>query len=68
MLRHFPPRPCRVALTSLLALVACVSQPFAQARHQDKTFGAGSKEWGIHYAGYNIANLQKNGVADERGT
>jgi chitinase len=64
MLRHFLPRLCRVALTSLLAL-AWVSQSFAQARHQGKIFGGWFEEWGIHYAGYNIADLQENGVADE---
>jgi chitinase len=62
---HFPLRPCRVALTSLLAVVACVSHSFAQARHPGKIFGGWFEEWGIHYAGYNIADLQKNGVADE---
>jgi chitinase len=65
MLRHFLPRPCRVALASLLALVACVSQSFAQARRHGKIFGGWFEEWGVHYAGYNIADLQKNGVADE---
>jgi chitinase len=62
---HFPPRPCRVALTSLLAVVACVSHSFAQERHPGKIFGGWFEEWGIHYAGYNIADLQKNGVAEE---
>ena len=65
MLRHFLPRLLRVALTSLLALVTCVSQSFAQARHHGKIFGGYFEEWGIHYAGYNIADLQRNGVADE---
>jgi chitinase len=39
----------------------------AQARHHDhdKIFGGYFEEWGINYAGYNIADLQKNGVADE---
>ena len=54
-----------MALTILFALVACVSQSFAQARRQDKIFGGYFEEWGIGYAGYNIADLQKNGVADE---
>ena len=62
---NFLPPLLRVALTSLLALVACVSQSSAQARHPGKIFGGYFEEWGINYAGYNIADLQKNGVADE---
>ncbi|MGA7402099.1 MAG: glycosyl hydrolase family 18 protein, partial [Candidatus Sulfotelmatobacter sp.] len=65
MSRRFLPQLSRVSLTSLLALVVCVSQSFAQARHQGKIFGGYFEEWGINYAGYNIADLQKNGVADE---
>ena len=65
MSRPFIPHLLRVVLTSLLAFVACVSQSFAQARHQGKIFGGYFEEWGINYAGYNIADLQKNGVADE---
>ncbi|MFZ0199632.1 MAG: glycosyl hydrolase family 18 protein [Candidatus Sulfotelmatobacter sp.] len=55
----------RMVLTSFLALFACVSQSFAQEGHQGKIFGGYFEEWGINYAGYNIADLQKNGVADE---
>jgi len=65
MSRRFLPRLFRVILMSLLAFVVCVSQSFAQARHQGKIFGGYFEEWGINYAGYNIADLQKNGVADE---
>ncbi|HZW94535.1 MAG TPA: glycosyl hydrolase family 18 protein [Candidatus Eremiobacteraceae bacterium] len=65
MLGHFRPRQFRVGLTSLLVLVECFSQSFAQARHHEKIFGGYFEEWGINYAGYNIADLQKNGVADE---
>jgi chitinase len=54
-----------VVLTSLLALVACLPPSFAQAPHQGKIFGGYFEEWGINYGGYNIADLQKNGVADE---
>lgn len=49
----------------MLILVACISQSFAQARHPRKIFGGYFEEWGVNYAGYNIADLQKNGVADE---
>lgn len=55
----------RVVLTAVLALVACVGESFAQARHHAKIFGGYFEEWGVNYAGYNIADLQKNGVADE---
>ncbi len=65
MSRRFLPRLFRVILMTLLAFVVCVSQSFAQARHQGKIFGGYFEEWGINYAGYNIADLQKNGVAGE---
>lgn len=32
---------------------------------QEKILGAYFEEWSIYYAGYNIANLQQNGVADK---
>jgi chitinase len=63
--RRFLPLPLRVVLTSLLSLVAGVPQSFAQARHHGKIFGGYFEEWGVGYAGYNIADLQNNGVADE---
>jgi chitinase len=50
---------------TLLAIVACASPFFAQKRHHGKIFGGYFEEWGINYANYNIADLQKNGVADE---
>jgi chitinase len=46
-------------------LGACFSPSLAQARHQGKIFGGYFEEWGVNYAGYNIADLQQNGVADE---
>src|ERR1700722_12532149 len=67
MARHFRPRLVRLVLTSVLALLACVYQSLAEARHHDhgKIFGGYFEEWGINYAGYNISDLQKSGVADE---
>ena len=50
---------------SLLVLVSCASQLLAQARPHGKVFGGYFEEWGIRYAHYNIADLEKNGVADE---
>src|ERR1700674_397624 len=55
----------RASLTSLVVLAASVSQSSAQTRYDGRIFGGYFEEWGINYAGYNIADLQKNGVADE---
>jgi chitinase len=65
MSTHFLPRLLRVALLSLLALVACISPSVAQDHKQGKILGGYFEEWSIYYAGYNIANLQQNGVADK---
>jgi chitinase len=65
MSRSLVPHLPRMFLTSLFVLAGCVSHLFAQARHDGKIFGGYFEEWGINYAGYNIADLQKNGVADE---
>jgi chitinase len=63
--RPFLPRVLLVVLIGLLVPVSIVSWSRAQARPHDKIFGGYFEEWGIHYAGYNIADLQENGVADE---
>jgi len=63
--RHFLLPPLRAALTTLLVLAAGASQCLSQARNQTRFFGGYFEEWGIGYAHYNIADLQKNGVADE---
>ena len=55
----------RVVLTSVLVLVACSLPSLAQDRNQGKILGGYFEEWSIYYAGYNIANLQQNGVADK---
>jgi chitinase len=55
----------RMFFVSALVLVASISHSFGQARNGGKIFGGYFEEWGINYAGYNIADLQKNGVADE---
>jgi chitinase len=59
------PRLLRAPLLILLALVACISPSFAQNHNQGKILGGYFEEWSIYYAGYNIANLQQNGVADK---
>src|ERR1700679_1772793 len=66
MSRYLPPRPLRAGLTYLLALIACVYPSLAQdPGGQNMIFGGYFEEWGIRYANYNIADLQKNGVADQ---
>jgi chitinase len=65
MLKYFPSRRLRAALAILSFLVACAFQAFAQANNHGKVFGGYFEEWGIHYAHYNIADLQKNGVAGQ---
>jgi len=67
MPEHHLSRLCRLAFSSLLVSVVCVPSSFAQARNHahGKIFGGYFEEWGINYTGYNIADLQKNGVADE---
>jgi chitinase len=59
------PRLLRGFSLTLLALVACISPSFAQNHNQGKILGGYFEEWSIYYAGYNIANLQQNGVADK---
>jgi chitinase len=60
----------RTLLTGMLALIVTVPA-LAQAneRHENdrarKVVGGYFEEWGIYYAGYNVANLQQNGVADK---
>jgi chitinase len=55
-------RLCRAVFVGCLVLVACGIPSFAQNR---KILGGYFEEWSIYYAGYNIANLQQNGVADK---
>jgi chitinase len=63
MLGFFLSRQCRVALLSVLVIVGCGTQAFAQQTHS-KILGGWFEEWNTHYSGRNIADLQKNGVAD----
>ena len=61
MPKSFSPRSRQIILLTLLTLLASVVPSFAE----DKILGGYFEEWGIYYAGYNIANLQQNGVADK---
>ncbi len=58
-------RLLRGFLLTLLALIACISPSFAQNHNHEKILGGYFEEWSIYYAGYNIANLQQNGVANK---
>lgn len=55
------PLSCRALVLGVLTMVAFAVPSFAQ----DKILGGYFEEWSIYYAGYNIANLQQNGVADK---
>jgi len=48
-----------------MALLVFVSPSLAQTPHIDKVIGGYFEEWGIHYGGFTIADLERNGVADE---
>src|ERR1035437_8075310 len=61
----FPPRLLRGVLLTFFALAASISPSYAQNHNQGKILGGYFEEWSIYYAGYNIANLQQNGVADK---
>jgi chitinase len=60
MSRRISPRTRQIILTTLLTVIASVVPSFAQ----EKILGGYFEEWSIYYAGYNIANLQQNGVAN----
>jgi chitinase len=61
MPKKFYPHSCRAALLGMLTLLFVVVPSFAQS----KILGGYFEEWSIYYAGYNIANLQQNGVANK---
>jgi chitinase len=65
MAKFFSPS-CRAVTLGLFAVLAFVVPSFAQQKFgQEKILGGYFEEWSIYYAGYNIANLQQNGVADK---
>src|ERR1700757_1893076 len=53
-----------VAVIGSLLLAFTLSSS-AQSPGGGKILGGYLEEWSIYYAGYNIANLQQNGVADK---
>ena len=61
---------CRAFVAGFLVLAACTIPSLAQTQNQrsprqQKILGGWFEEWSIYYAGYNIANLQQNHVADD---
>ena len=58
------PGPIWFRLLSLFLLLGCCSRSEAQRDHQ-RIFAAYFEEWGIPYSGYNIADLEKSGIADQ---
>lgn len=58
--------PKAIAATLAFLLLLAFSQSLgAQDGDNGKILGGYFEEWSIYYAGYNIANLQQNGVADK---
>lgn len=49
--------------TLFVPLPATANEP--ENHHHSKVVGGYFEEWSIYFAGYNIANLQSNGVADK---
>ncbi|HXJ89814.1 MAG TPA: glycosyl hydrolase family 18 protein [Candidatus Binatia bacterium] len=62
MAKNSLPRLLLVLTIGSLILPAFSLPSFAQEK---KILGGYFEEWSIYYAGYNIANLQENGVADK---
>ncbi len=58
-------RSVLVVLTTILVFFAAVQPSLAQDGKPGKILGGYFEEWSIYYAGYNIANLQQNSVADK---
>ena len=63
MTKRFFRRSVPAILASLLVLITGTQPSFAQDKNHSKILGGYFEEWSIYYAGYNIANLQQNGVA-----
>src|ERR1700728_2979428 len=55
---------CRIVLVGVVTLISSVVPAYAQ--NSNKILGGYFEEWSIYYAGYNIANLKKNGAAGKR--
>jgi chitinase len=68
MSNHSRSRLLRPVATSMLIVAATIIMLSAQTEHHhhaNRIFGGYFEEWGINYTHYNIADVQKSGVADE---
>jgi chitinase len=68
MAKNSLPRLLLTFTIALLILPALSLTSFAHEKksgHEKKILAGYFEEWSIYYAGYNIANLQQNGVADQ---
>jgi chitinase len=76
MKRNLSPRAIRLAVSvplAILLLPLLLALPLSAGQqpqnqddnHQAKIVGGYFEEWSIYFAGYNVANLQSNGVADK---
>jgi chitinase len=65
MPKHSLLKAGKTVLTIGLFLLASTLSLSGQEEGQGKILGGYFEEWSIYYAGYNIANLQHNGVADK---
>jgi chitinase len=63
----FRPLLRKAGTTASIGLLLLASTVFLPGEEKDsgKILGGYFEEWSIYYAGYNIANLQQNGVADK---
>ena len=61
MPKKLSPLSCRAVVLGLLTLLTFAVPSFAE----EKILGGYFEEWSIYYAGYNIANLEQNGVASK---
>ena len=64
MLKHLLRKACGITSACLLLLISAGALS-GEDKSSGKILGAYFEEWGIYYAGYNIATMQQNGVADK---
>jgi chitinase len=64
MFRPLLRKAAAAASTGVLLLASTISLT-AEEKNSGKILGGYFEEWSIYYAGYSIANLQQNGVADK---
>jgi chitinase len=65
---HFSQSMLGTLLVGILTFIVCIhaaAQDRSRSDDHTKVVGGYFEEWGIYYAGFNVANLQQNGVADK---